>query len=185
MLSELNTQLFLILNGLAGQSNFSDSLFVVFATVFADIVFVAVMLGVFFHRDKESHRTLLGIPTTLREPVMVLGVSFLSGIGALILKGIFAIPRPFLVLPEAHKLIVYGLNDSFPSGHAMFFASLAVAVAIYHRRLGILLLALAFLIGVMRIIVGVHYPIDIIGGLVLGALLPLVARFFIHRLKRV
>ena len=110
---------------------------------------------------------------------------FLSSAAILALKYIVAEPRPFLVLSHVHLLTTE--NDySFPSGHAT--ASFAGAVAIGKKYSFIIkgkthkliypLLAFATLIGFSRVYVGVHYPLDVIFGAVIGTIFALaVIRF--------
>ncbi|MGC8651416.1 MAG: phosphatase PAP2 family protein, partial [Minisyncoccia bacterium] len=57
---------------------------------------------------------------------------------------------------------------SFPSGHATFFFALAAAVYLYNKKWGRGLFLAALIITLSRIIVGVHYPSDILGGMVIG-----------------
>lgn len=182
--NEINNQLFRFFNELAWQSDISDSVFVVFATSLAYVFYFSIITYLFLRKEEEQ-KTLFGFPSYFREPVMVLGVTLISLGFVLFLKTLFDIPRPFDVLPNVRSLVEQGLGDSFPSGHAMVLSSLSVAVMIYQRRLGILLLVLACLIGILRIIVGVHYPADILGGLLLGIFLPITARAFIHRLRSI
>ena len=110
---------------------------------------------------------------------------FLSSAVILALKYIVAEPRPFLVLSHVHLLTTE--NDySFPSGHAT--ASFAGAVAIGKKYSFIIkgkthkliypLLAFAAIIGFSRVYVGVHYPLDVIFGAVIGTIFALaVIRF--------
>lgn len=110
---------------------------------------------------------------------------FLSSAAILALKYIVAEPRPFLVLSHVHLLTTE--NDySFPSGHAT--ASFAGAVAIGKKYSFIIkgktykliypLLAFAAIIGFSRVYVGVHYPLDVIFGAVIGTIFALaVIRF--------
>ena len=94
-------------------------------------------------------------------------------IGALItnvaLKNIVARIRPYEVV-DGLKLLIEPQSDfSFPSGHTC--ASIGAAVAMYsflEKKWGVLLLALAVLISISRLYVGVHYPIDVIGGAIAG-----------------
>lgn len=69
-----------------------------------------------------------------------------------------------------------GTKDwSFPSGHAS--ASFASAVVIYkscHRGIGVPALILAFAISLSRLYVGVHYPSDVIVGMIIGTLIALI-----------
>jgi undecaprenyl-diphosphatase len=86
-----------------------------------------------------------------------------------VMKIIFAAPRPFLrFAQDVAPLFPYGGFDSFPSGHATLFAALAAAIYINHKKTGIVFGSIAFLIGVTRVISGVHFPIDIIVGWILG-----------------
>jgi undecaprenyl-diphosphatase len=57
---------------------------------------------------------------------------------------------------------------SFPSGHTIFMFALATGVWRINKRFGWWLYALGLLIGAARVAGGVHYPSDIVGGIVLG-----------------
>lgn len=100
---------------------------------------------------------------------VALVVSFL--ISDEILKNLFARPRPFIHFPDTRLLVAAPYQYSFPSGHTT--SSFAVAVSFFakRRRLGLGALILASLIGVSRIYVGVHYPLDVLGGVVVGSVI--------------
>ena len=68
---------------------------------------------------------------------------------------------------------------SFPSGHTAAAFAIAVALAGQGHGLGPLTLSLAFGIGLSRVYLGAHYPLDVAAGVGLGALCGLVARFLI------
>ncbi|MGP4016901.1 phosphatase PAP2 family protein [Saccharopolyspora sp. 5N708] len=59
---------------------------------------------------------------------------------------------------------------SLPSNHATIAAAAAVGLAVAWRRLAIVAVVIAALEGFLRVFVGVHYPHDVIAGLLLGAL---------------
>ena len=87
----------------------------------------------------------------------------------LTLKELVARPRPYTVLEELTILIDRPGEFSFPSGHTS--CSFAFAVAIYlllPKKYGVPAMVLATLIAVSRLYVGVHYPIDILGGVAVG-----------------
>ena len=114
---------------------------------------------------------ILLIPKQTRKA----GVSALLalGIGALItnvaVKNIVARIRPYDTITELILLIERQHDFSFPSGHTC--ASFAAACALYRtlpRKWGIACIALAVLIALSRLYVGVHYPTDVLGGVAVG-----------------
>ncbi len=84
-------------------------------------------------------------------------------------------PRPF-VGHTVHLLIRHAADPSFPSDHATLAFSLAFSVLFVKRRLGTLLLAMAVLVGISRIYVGVHYPGDILGAMLLSGIIAFAVR---------
>lgn len=80
------------------------------------------------------------------------------------------LPRPFMAgLSPAY--IPHGGRGSLPSTHAavMFMVSVAFLLRPTLRKMGLALLALAAVTGWARVYVGVHFPLDIVAGLLLGA----------------
>ncbi|MGB9977637.1 phosphatase PAP2 family protein [Methanobacterium sp.] len=121
------------------------------------------------------------------KKIAILGLLalFLSSAAVLVLKYIIAEPRPFLVLNHVHLLTTE--NDySFPSGHAT--ASFAAAVAIGAKYSFIIkdkaykliypLLVFATIICFSRVYVGVHYPLDVVFGAIIGIVFALIVLRF-------
>ncbi len=106
---------------------------------------------------------------------------FLSGVAAYILayvvKFILHTPRPFDALSDVHALIAES-GYAFPSGHATFFMALAATIVFAHKRAGYIFMLFALVIGIARIMAGVHFPIDILGGFVLGAIVSYAVAYF-------
>jgi len=93
------------------------------------------------------------------------------------LKTFLSMPRPF-VAEDFQPLIEVAQRDfygSFPSGHTTFLASLGAAVFFTEKIPGTLIMLLALAVGVARVLAGVHYPMDIVGGFLIGVI---VAGFF-------
>ena len=107
-------------------------------------------------------------------------LSLLALLGSLcvtnfLLKNYVARVRPYEVVQGLQCLIPAQKDWSFPSGHAS--ASFASAVVIYkscHRGIGVPALILAFAISLSRLYVGVHYPSDVIVGMIIGTLIALI-----------
>lgn len=115
--------------------------------------------------------------------------SLLGGLVATLLKESFQLPRPPAVLAaESFHLIGHKLElVSFPSGHTLTAFAVAtlliVGLALKGWRLyG--LIALASLVGLSRIAVGAHWPLDVLAGAVVGvfcAYLSLIVAKYLHR----
>ena len=85
-----------------------------------------------------------------------------------LLKVAFDRPRPPVDHPEIHPLVAVPSSASMPSGHAAGAFAAAVAVGLVHPRLRWPLLALAALIALSRVWLGVHYLSDVIVGAAFG-----------------
>jgi undecaprenyl-diphosphatase len=77
-------------------------------------------------------------------------------------------PRPFLALSLPH--LITDNASSFPSGHTIFLFALATATYFFNKKLSFFLCISGAVIGLARVAGGVHYPSDILGGAMLGAL---------------
>jgi undecaprenyl-diphosphatase len=97
-----------------------------------------------------------------------------QGIGELFFR-----PRPFAAIATVRLLInKSALDKSFPSDHAALAFALAGAILLINRRWGWTFIAIAALISIARVYVGVHYPSDVLA----GALIGLICAYLVHRL---
>jgi len=77
-------------------------------------------------------------------------------------------PRPYATLLGVNQKI-YALDEfSFPSGHTMNALSISTVACIYLPWLALILLPLCALIAASRVVLGVHYPSDVLAGAALG-----------------
>lgn len=67
-------------------------------------------------------------------------------------------------------LINHSNANSFPSGHMASLIPIALTLLVVRKRSGFWALIATILVGVSRVAVGVHWPSDIVGGIVVGAL---------------
>jgi undecaprenyl-diphosphatase len=70
---------------------------------------------------------------------------------------------------------------SFPSNHAALAAAAAVALLFVSRRLGAVALVAAGLMAASRVWVGLHYPHDVVAGMLVGALVALLSALAVRR----
>jgi undecaprenyl-diphosphatase len=105
----------------------------------------------------------------------------------------FAEARPYTVLPHALVLIDRSTDPSFPSDHGTMAGAVAAAVLLSTwraatgpgaRALGITAVTLAVLMCLDRVYVGAHYPLDVVAGLLVGALVATLVLLPLGRLTR-
>jgi hypothetical protein len=84
------------------------------------------------------------------------------------LKALAGRERPPVAEPDVTALVALPGDAGLPSGHAATAFAAAGVVALAHPRLRIPVLALAALVGLSRLYLGVHYPLDVLAGAALG-----------------
>jgi undecaprenyl-diphosphatase len=89
---------------------------------------------------------------------------------SLLLRQSIGRDRPPLVYPDPRPLVGVPHSGAFPSGHAAAAFAAATVIAYAWRRLAVPAYVLAALVAWSRVYVGVHWPLDVIGGAVLGVL---------------
>ena len=109
--------------------------------------------------------------------VLVLLVDAAADGAAELLKSAVGERRPQLARP----LIGTPHSESFPSGHAATSFACATVLAVLAPRAAPFLFALALAIAYSRLYVGVHYPLDIVGGAVIGAATALLLLAVVRR----
>jgi len=107
---------------------------------------------------------------TIRPFVFSVLVLISSGVTNAVLKIFFNLQRPFEIHQSINPLfITYGFG-AFPSSHAFFFAALTTLSFFFLRRIFLFFLITSLVIGLARIIAGVHFLYDILVGWFLGFL---------------
>ncbi len=112
-----------------------------------------------------------------------LGMYFLVSVYVnALLKEFFATPRPFVIDPDILRpgaVAETAPGNGFPSGHAQGAATYWGIAALYVGRpwFWVLAAVLTVAISLTRLYLGVHLPIDIVGGLALGVLAVLLVPF--------
>lgn len=90
-----------------------------------------------------------------------------------LLKDLFTRLRPCNAM-EVRLLVGCGSSYSFPSGHATNIFAAMVFLTLRYRKFFPLFLFIAFTVAYSRVYVGVHYPLDVLGGAVLGSVMAVI-----------
>ncbi len=121
------------------------------------------------------------LSTTLLHVMAIhamIAITISTGLGKLIKISVTRL-RPFINIPNLNIKKIGIDKYSFPSGHTTGAFSLAIIIALYFPIFGFITIPLAFLVGISRIYIGVHYPTDVIVGAFLGSICSfLTYRFF-------
>lgn len=175
----LDIQLLNILNNLAWQSRIFDTLIIFLAEYLQYLLIIVFLLLLYFSGYAK------------RGKIRIFGVTIISiviarfGLTELI-RFFYHRPRPFLVL-QAHKLLsnsdwFYSDKEwSFPSGHSAFFFAMATATYCYNKKWGIGFFIAVALMNISRIVAGVHYPSDILGGAIIGIVVAYIVFYFAEK----
>ncbi len=149
--------IFQLINQFAGRWIFLDAIGIFFAK-YSGYVLVAILLSFLFFGNKNKNFKMV--------IEAFLSAIFSRFVIVNIIRFIYSRPRPF-VNHQVHLLITE-TGGSFPSGHAALFFALSFIVYFFNKKAGITFLIISFLMGIARIFVGVHYPSDILGGILVG-----------------
>jgi undecaprenyl-diphosphatase len=164
-----------VLNNLAGQSGLADAVFIFLGKYLIYVMFFALaFLLILWNKPWQKK---------IRAVVLALIISVISYlIVVFIFHPLWPRIRPFEDLMNVNQLISEtGL--SFPSKHALFSFLFATFVFGIHKRIGFWLFVCAVLIALGRVLVGVHYPLDVLVGAVFGFLIGSLAIFSAKKIR--
>jgi undecaprenyl-diphosphatase len=112
----------------------------------------------------------------------------LAGLAAVVSLGVnhfvskaVARTRPCHALHHVTVLLGCASDYSFPSDHAVIAGALAIGLLFFGLRVGLLATLLALLLAFSRVYVGVHYPGDVVAGLLMGAAIAAIIWIVLRR----
>lgn len=104
-------------------------------------------------------------------------------IGEVALKNIVCRPRPFVTFPDLSQNINPPDGYSFPSGHSCSSFAAATILLLRDKRFGLPALLVAALIAFSRLYNCVHFPTDVLAGILLGISLGVITVIFFKKTK--
>ncbi len=153
MLQSANIRLFLIINGF--RSKFLDFFFLNITHLGSGYIVIPLTVILYF---VEKERIW---------PVVVAHV--LSGVTVQVIKSFFRVQRPAALLERVYVIGKAHHHRSFPSGHTA--TAMALFYVLSYDQILIVKFAfflMAFLVGYSRVYIGVHFPLDVFVGALLG-----------------
>jgi len=155
----MDYNLFLKMNNLVNKWINLDSLAIFFAKYFIYYLIAGAIFFVFLIKTKKEKIRYI----------------FLAGVSIIfsrlmiteLIRLVWYRPRPF-ISHQVNLLVEHSASGSFPSGHSVFLFTLAMAIFFFNKKIGIIFFALSFLVGLARVFIGFHYPLDIFGGFIIG-----------------
>ncbi len=160
IVKNLDHSLFQYFYQITGQNHWQDKI-LIFLAVYL-IYAIPVILIVVWFWSKDSKKVALKATAA----GILAWLFFCNLIGAIWYRA-----RPFVAQANVEEVLFHRPNRSFPSDHSAFLFALAFAFWLLgYKKLGVGIFILSVVISVTRIIVGVHYPADIVAGFVIGFL---------------
>jgi len=168
-----DSALFTYINSFAGESHTRDIMAICVAD-YLPLLFIAFEIYLYFY--KGERKTALS--------------AFYAAMAGIVMNQLISIvyyrPRPF-VQGLGENLVKHSADSSFPSDHTVFMAGIAFALILTKERRvsGYLFLVLSLIGGVARVYVGVHFPLDIAGGVTVGLISALLVSKYRKTLGKV
>jgi undecaprenyl-diphosphatase len=146
------------INQFAGKSVCLDGTAIFFARYFEYVLIVVLLLFLAKNLKKYWPMVAQGFLAAILSRFVITNI----------IRWLLPRPRPFV---GNHVNLLFNYNpaeSSFPSGHAAFYFAIATIVYFYNKKAGISFFIASFLISIARVFSGVHWPLDIIAGAIIG-----------------
>jgi len=164
MLNAFDEKVFQFFHGFAGSSGILDIIFEFCAEYL--IYFLLAAFLIFLIKEKQwKKRLYFGVAS-------LLSVIISRGLITEIIKHYYLKARPFETLGFDPLIMEY--SPAFPSGHASLIFAIVPFAFLINKTFGYWFTALSIIVSISRIIVGVHWPSDILGGAILGVIIALI-----------
>lgn len=167
---KLDSDLFLLLN--AGPTpSATVAWLAILVTKFVVLLVPLYLAGLWVVGGDRNRLTAIALVVAL---TIAIAMSYAVGLVAFR-------PRPFMI-GLGNALVEHRPNSSFPSNHGLAF-SVCAAILFLLRRKGMAWTAtgLGILVGWSRIYIGVHYPLDMVGSIIIGVLAAMASLWIMDR----
>lgn len=172
-LLDLSTTLFLRVNDFARTSTWLHAPAVAYAK-YGLVVFAALLVVGVWRRRSSGDRELAAALWAGLGTLLAVAVN--QPVAALVAEA-----RPYAAHPSVLVLVDRSTDWSFPSDHSVMAGAAAMGLFLVSRRLGAVAAVAAVLMAAVRVYVGAHYPLDVVAGLALGAVVSALGWLLLRR----
>jgi len=173
----LDEKIFNFIHQLVGKSRLLD-LSAIFFADYSGYILILIALVVIFSAKKYKDRIY-----NLAFVSLILLLS--NGIFTETIRFFLFRERPFVKLGFVPLIAKSASEASFPSGHATFFFALAFAIFyLGKRRWSLIFVLISALMGISRVYVGVHWPLDIVSGILVAFISAFIVKFLLEPSKK-
>jgi len=164
MIEQLNLALFHLINQYAGLNPVIDTL-AIFAAEYMPIVVILALAILWIAKGNNTRDVIL---YGVYAAIIGLVINYIIGL-------VYFHPRPFMI-GLGTQLFQYPAETSFPSDHTTFMVSIALMFLYFKetRVYGVILLILGLIGGFARVFSGVHFPLDILGSIMVSIISTLI-----------
>ncbi len=176
MLASLDQWILLMIYNAAASASIFSATFIFFAEWLPYLVIASVIVYEFYIQD--------GIRKTLSALFITMFAPMLTGVVVALMKTSLPSPRPYVTNLDITPFVAVSNSfGSFPSAHAAVFSALAGTMVAQRSTVWKWYVAAALIIGISRIAVGVHFPIDVVMGICLGFSIGVLSGIFFLKQK--
>ncbi|PKL72279.1 undecaprenyl-diphosphatase [Candidatus Kuenenbacteria bacterium HGW-Kuenenbacteria-1] len=151
--------LFQIINNWANKNIWLDYFMIFCAEYLIFGLFLILVFLFFFLKEKTKKIQLI---------ILALGSTALAWFLNQLISLIHFRQRPFISHHDIVQLVQHASDKSFPSDHTTISFALGFSIFLLNKKIGTIALVCAFFVAFARIFCGLHYPLDIFGGIIMA-----------------
>ena len=162
-MQQIDAALFLAINGWVGYWPWLDWLMHLLVNdYFMPVTMSLVLVALWFSGSTAAQRGV-----NQRAALYAIMAQFIANALIATSNNLYYRQRPFIDHP-AHLLFYRPTDSSFPANSVAVAFTFATAIWLMNRKLGVVLYVFATIFAFARVFCGVHYPLDILGGVAFG-----------------
>lgn len=174
-MNALDVSIFRFIYDLSEKFNLPQFVILFLAEDLAYILLGVLLIYILYSGKK--HKQKIGIIISLAVSIIISRYAIVEGF-----RTLWHRPRPFVELNLFE--IVSESSHSFPSAHASIFSAISTVIFFHNKKMGIAFFCTTLVIGLGRILAGVHYPSDIAAGLIVGIVSGLLGYYSVTLLPK-